>query len=56
MTGVLLIVDDEPQNLAVMRQILSQDYRLVFARNGVDALAATHKHQPALIPTSRCRT
>ena len=49
MTGVLLIVDDEPQNLAVMRQILSQDYRLVFARNGVDALAATHKHQPALI-------
>ena len=49
MTGVLLIVDDEPQTLAVMRQILSQDYRLVFARNGVDALAATHKHQPALI-------
>ena len=49
MTGVLLIVDDEPQNLAVMRQILSRDYRLVFARNGADALAATAKHQPALI-------
>ena len=49
MTGVLLIVDDEPQNLAVMRQILSQDYRLVFARSGADALAATRKHQPALI-------
>lgn len=49
MSGPLLIVDDEPQNLAVMRQILSQDYRLVFARSGVDALAAVHKHQPALV-------
>ncbi|NVO05276.1 MAG: response regulator [Rhodoferax sp.] len=49
MTGPLLIVDDEAPNLAVMRQILSQDYRLVFARNGSEALAAVHKHQPALI-------
>jgi putative two-component system response regulator len=49
MTGPLLIVDDEPQNLAVMRQILGKEYRLVFARNGADALAATRKHQPALI-------
>ena len=45
----LLVVDDEPQNLAVMRQILSADYRLVFACSGSDALAAVHKHQPALI-------
>jgi putative two-component system response regulator len=42
-------VDDEPQNLAVMRQILGTTYRLVFARNGADALAAARKHQPALI-------
>ncbi len=47
--GPLLIVDDEPQNLAVMRQILADSYRLVFARNGAEALAATRKHQPALI-------
>jgi putative two-component system response regulator len=47
--GPLLIVDDEPQNLAVMRQILSKDYRLVFAHSGADALSATYKHQPALI-------
>ncbi len=45
----LLVVDDEPQNLAVMRQILGTSYRLVFARNGADALAAAAKHKPALI-------
>lgn len=45
----ILIVDDEPQNLAAMRQILSGEYRLVFARNGVEALAAALKHKPALI-------
>jgi putative two-component system response regulator len=48
-TGPLLIVDDEPHNLAVMRQILSADYRLVFANSGSDALAAVRRHQPALI-------
>lgn len=47
--GPLLIVDDEPQNLAVMRQILSVDYRLVFACSGADALLAVRKHSPALI-------
>lgn len=47
--GPLLIVDDESENLAVMRQILSSDYPLVFARNGTEALAAVVKHHPALI-------
>lgn len=45
----LLIVDDAPANLAVMRQILSQSYPLVFARSGADALAAAAKHLPSLI-------
>jgi putative two-component system response regulator len=45
----LLIVDDEPQNLAVMRQILGTEYRLVFACSGADALVAVHKHKPVLI-------
>jgi len=45
----ILIVDDEPQNLAVMRQILSGDYPLVYARNGDEALAAVAKHRPGLI-------
>lgn len=45
----LLIVDDEPHNLAAMRQVLSPDYGLVFARNGEEALAAVKKHHPRLI-------
>ncbi len=46
---LILIVDDEPQNLAALEQILSHQYRLVFARNGADALRAVDKHRPALI-------
>ena len=45
----ILIVDDEPQNLAALQQILLSEYRLVFARNGADALSAAHKHAPRLI-------
>ena len=45
----ILIVDDEPENLAAMRQILSAEHRLVFARTGAEALAAAVKHKPALI-------
>ena len=32
--GPILVVDDDPVNLAVLRQILERDYRLMFARNG----------------------
>ena len=49
MTAPILIVDDEAANLALLRQILGQDYPLVFARNGAEALAAAHKHQPGLV-------
>lgn len=47
--GTILVVDDEPENLAAMRQILSGEHHLVFARNGNEALAAAIKHQPSLI-------
>jgi putative two-component system response regulator len=47
--GPLLLVDDEPHNLAALRQVLADDYRLVFARTGRDALLAVEKHRPALI-------
>ncbi|MEA3642946.1 MAG: response regulator [Lamprobacter sp.] len=47
--GPILVVDDQPENLAVMRQVLGDDYRLLFARNGAEALAATAKLRPALI-------
>ncbi len=45
----ILIVDDEPQNLALLRQILEADYRVVFATSGSDALAAASKHRPLLV-------
>lgn len=45
----ILVVDDEPQNLAVMRQILEPEYHLVFARSGEEALLAVAKHCPCLI-------
>jgi len=49
MTGPILIVDDEPINLARLRDILDNRYDLVFARNGQEALDAVAKHRPALI-------
>lgn len=48
-TGPILIVDDEPVNLATLRQILTPMYNLAFARNGAEALVAAEKHHPALI-------
>jgi putative two-component system response regulator len=45
----ILVVDDLPQNLAALQQVLSGEYRLVFARNGADAIAAAFKHLPSLI-------
>lgn len=45
----ILIVDDEPTNLATLKQILAPVYPLVFARSGSECLAAVKKHQPALI-------
>jgi putative two-component system response regulator len=49
MLSPILIVDDEPTNLAVLRLILSPEHTLVFARSGSEALAMTAKHHPALI-------
>jgi putative two-component system response regulator len=46
---LILVVDDEPGNLAVMRDVLAGSYRLAFARNGVETLAAVQKHQPAMV-------
>lgn len=48
-SGPVLCVDDEPINLALLRQVLGDRYRLVFARGGEDAIVAVHKHRPAMI-------
>ena len=47
--ALVLCVDDEPNNLAVLRQVLRDHYRLVFARSGLEALAAAEKHRPSLV-------
>ena len=47
--GPILCVDDEPNNLALFRQILGDDHRLVFARDGEQALRAAEKHAPSLV-------
>ena len=47
--GPILIVDDEPANLAVLREILGSHYRLIFAANGPDALALAKKQKPAMV-------
>ena len=45
----ILVVDDEPANLNLMRQILKNDYDLAFAKSGADALANLQKQVPDLI-------
>jgi putative two-component system response regulator len=45
----ILVVDDEPRNLAALRQVLEPTYALVFARNGTDALELARRLSPALV-------
>ncbi|CAG35613.1 response regulator [Desulfotalea psychrophila] len=45
----ILLVDDEPNNLKLLREILGGVYDLKFATNGKNALLAAEKHQPHLI-------
>ncbi|SDJ98116.1 response regulator [Billgrantia gudaonensis] len=48
-TRTLLLVDDEPANLQVLRNILSTHYRLLFARDGERALQIACAETPDLI-------
>ncbi|MBB1489152.1 response regulator [Oceanospirillum sediminis] len=45
----ILIVDDEPNNLQVLRQILKEHYQLIFANNGKKCLEVAPVHNPDLI-------
>ncbi|MGB1198074.1 MAG: HD domain-containing phosphohydrolase [Thalassotalea sp.] len=45
----ILIVDDEPANLRVLKQILHQDYHLIFAKSGSEAIRLSHSKSPNLI-------
>ncbi len=45
----ILLVDDEPANLRVMKQILHNDYHLIFAKSGAEALRLAKEKSPQLI-------
>ncbi len=45
----ILVVDDEPTNLQILREVLHGDYRLLFARDGEKALQLAHSEWPHLI-------
>ena len=45
----LLLVDDEPTNLQVLRHVLQADYRLMFATDGARALQVAREQLPQLI-------
>lgn len=45
----LLLVDDEPANLQVLRHVLQDEYRLQFARDGHKALELALTEQPQLV-------
>ncbi|WP_016957678.1 response regulator [Catenovulum agarivorans] len=45
----ILVVDDEPTNLRVLKGILQQDYQLTFAKSGEDALQIVADKKPNLI-------
>lgn len=46
---ILMLVDDEPVNLQVLKQILQRDYRLVFARDGEKAISLAISEKPDLL-------
>ncbi|WP_049785091.1 response regulator [Desulfotalea psychrophila] len=45
----ILLVDDEPNNLSLLQQVLADSYNLKFANSGKSALAGAVKHMPDLI-------
>ncbi len=45
----ILVVDDQVDNIEVLDSILSDDYRVLFATSGADALTVTQAQHPDLI-------
>ena len=45
----LLLVDDEPTNLQVLKVILQTDYRLVFAKSAAEAIELARRESPDLV-------
>lgn len=47
--NTLLIVDDVPANLALLREFLAADYKLLLVRDGAEAIDVAARQQPSLI-------
>ncbi|MBF0381624.1 MAG: fused response regulator/phosphatase [Magnetococcales bacterium] len=45
----ILIVDDEANNISILNEILQDDYRILFAFNGPDAINLCKNYKPDLI-------
>src|SRR5690606_18840625 len=45
----LLLIDDEPANLQILRHTLQQDFRLLFAKDGIKALELAQRDLPDMI-------
>ncbi len=48
-TYTLLIVDDEKQNRTLLTELLKDEYHLILAKNGIQALDRAIEHRPDLI-------
>jgi diguanylate cyclase (GGDEF)-like protein len=48
-TFTLLVVDDEKQNRTLLTELLQDDYQIILAKNGVQALQKAQEHLPDLI-------
>ena len=46
---LILAVDDEASNLQLLRQILQDHYRLLFAKDGARALELARQERPDLV-------
>ncbi len=48
----ILVADDDARMLATIAlHLRNEEYEVVCARNRVEALAAAHEEQPAVLPT-----
>jgi DNA-binding response OmpR family regulator len=45
----ILVVDDNPVNCEIIEEILGDEYEVIVANNGVDALALAQRYQPRII-------
>jgi diguanylate cyclase (GGDEF)-like protein len=46
---IILLVDDEPINISVLAEFLSQEYRVLFAQSGKEALRLVYEKSPDLV-------